>query len=147
MFARSLVLAVVLSAVTLYAQSTPAQSPFPGGMPAGVGAPNAQSMPTPQQQRLRELQQNLLQMSNLLAKMKADVAKIKDAESKRLAEENVALWERLLLHMQRAMEPALRNMPWGPGAGAPNMRRPMAPPTSKAPPTSAPPATTPPKQP
>ncbi|MBZ5567179.1 MAG: hypothetical protein LAN64_04925 [Acidobacteriia bacterium] len=143
MFARSLVFAVVLSAVTLHAQSTPPQAPFPGGMPQpGAGAPTAQPMPAPQQERLRELQQNLIQMGTLLAKMRADVAKIKDADSKRIAEENVALWERLLMHVQRAMEPAMRNMPPGPGSGARGMRRPMAQPT-----TTPPAATTPPKQP
>ncbi|MBZ5630934.1 MAG: hypothetical protein LAO06_18925 [Acidobacteriia bacterium] len=138
MVARSLVFAVVLSALTLHAQSTPAQAPFPGGMPqAGVGAPTVQPMPIPPQERLRELQQNLIQMGTLLKRMKADVAKIKDADSKLVAEENVALWERLLRHVQLAMEPAVRNMQQGSGSGARNPRRPSAPPTT--PPATPPP--------
>jgi hypothetical protein len=92
-----------------------------------------------QQERFRELEQNLAQMSALVAAMKTDAAKIKDADSKRLAEENVALWERLLLHMRRAMEPLVHRMEPGSGGGARSLRPPSAPPATKPSATTPPP--------
>ncbi len=105
----TLVLAVMISAALVWAQSAPPQTPPAGGKAqTAAGAASARRPVETPPQRMRNLQQQLQQMRVLLAKMRAEAAAVPDATGKQLAQDNIEMWEMMLNHLQDEMLSAMQ---------------------------------------
>lgn len=126
--ARLLAAVILFSSLALAQSSTP-QTPPPGAQQnTGAGAAQAQPGPgmRPRMGSMRahmeqQMQAQIEQMQKLLDQLKSDSAAIQDPAGKKVADDNVALWQAVVDHMKQMgtmMRPP-RPMPPHPSAMPP----------------------------
>lgn len=101
-----LALATLMLAAVSFAQSTTPQTPPPGAQPTtGTGAAQGQPGPgmrrPPMRMQMEQMQAQIDQMQKLIDQLKTDSAAIQDSAGKKVADDNVALWQALLDHMKQ----------------------------------------------
>ena len=129
---RLALVSLVLASLS-FAQATTPQTPPPGAQQSST-AGNAQSQSAPgmrhprmgtMQSHMRaQMQAQTDQMQKLLDQLKSDSASIQDSAGKKVADDNVALWQALVDHMKQmgSMMGAARRMP---SAGAIQPKQPQ----------------------
>ncbi len=124
---RSLLAVLVLASCFTFAQTTPPPSGQSQTAPPAGAGPNAQGRAA-RRQRMQQMRQQHMQMmkdqiDKMTAKlndMKSAAASITDENGKKMAQDNIDMWQMLLDHMNQMMQHMEQGPPMG-GPGGPGM--------------------------
>jgi TolA-binding protein len=119
---KSLFAVLLLASCFTFAQTTPPPSGQSQTAPPAGSGPNAQRR-AERRQRMQQMRQQHMQMmkdqiDKMTAKlndMKSAAANITDENGKKMAQDNIDMWQMLLDHMNQMMQ----HMEQGPGMGGP----------------------------